>query len=149
MKQEGFQVVNENTLRFTGEVFIWTNSIKATLRHLALSSGKGSSRICLHLSERDSTQSMIIYLLENTYFRRHVHPKGCSESYTIIDGELKVDIFGVFNEDSPRTVTLNKDSPIYMHSGGVVHRPYTESIPCTYHEIYHSSFIKERDVVYV
>ena len=149
MTQEDFQLINENTLRFSGDVFIWDDNIKATLRRLALSSGKGSSRICLHESEKETTQSMVIYLVENKEFRRHVHPKGCSESYTIIDGELNVDIFETPHKDAYRTVALNKNSPVYMHRGGVIHRPYTGNIACTYHEVYHSSFIKVRDVVYL
>ena len=140
-----FRAESDNTLFFLGKHYTFSEEHKSILLQLAQASPSGTSRICLHESQSDSTQSMIICILENKGFVPHYHPVSKSESYTIIRGRLYVDIMrcdGLILE----TLCLTKENTPYMHKGLTPHRSYTLDSYAVYHEVYHGTFSREYDV---
>lgn len=137
---------NQNTLILRSKIFQFEPIIKETLLSLANAHESGTSRICLHANTSMQTQNMILCILPYKNFRRHYHPSGKNESYTILLGHLFVDIF---NEEGKlcNTLRLNSLNTPYMHAGGQRHMPYTKSKMCIYQEVYHGSFDKNIDVI--
>lgn len=143
-----FENINFNTLRFIGDQFIFNKDVKELLISTATKSNNRTSRICLHSSTRESTQNMIICILENQAFDAHRHPKGKSESYTILEGTLYVDKYN-YKHQLINSLKITSETSPYLHIGGQIHRPYTKDQICIYQEIYHGSFDKLNDVEYV
>ena len=140
--------INNNTFQFLGNNFIYTDNEKNLLINTAKLSPRKTSRICLHKNPNEVTQNMIICILPFQEFPAHKHPIGKSESYTVIEGILNVDIL-----DSKKillkTLILDSFSGPYLHIGGTIHRPYTKESFCIYQEVYHGKFSKEDDVIFV
>ncbi|WP_414153397.1 WbuC family cupin fold metalloprotein [Prochlorococcus sp. MIT 1300] len=138
--------VNENTLRVNSSGFIFKNEYRLKLIELAKKHKSGSARICLHGSTLETTQNMIICLMPHKSFQGHFHPKGKKESYTILSGVLYVERYSASNE-LISTEALTASNTPYMHLGGEKHLPYTKEEICLYQEVYHGTFIKNKDVI--
>ena len=143
-----YRFESANTAFFDGDVFQYTESDAKMLRSLAMKHPTGSARICLHKSQTEGTQNMIIYLLANRSFPAHFHPKGKSESYTIISGTLYVDLISGSNSAKKSLILTPSNTP-YMHRGRKRHKTYTKEEDCIYQEIYHGTFNKDIDVCYL
>ena len=108
--------INNNTFQFYGNHFIYTNKERALLIKAAEKSQSKTSRICMHNNPNEDTQNMIICIMPHQEFRTHMHPLGKSESYTIIEGILNVDIFDSnkkFKVFIVKTKALTKDDSGY------------------------------------
>jgi len=140
-----FRLENENTLFFTGTCYQFSTDDELMLLKLAHSSPKRTSRICLHASQADTTQSMIICIASNSSFIPHFHPESKSESYTILKGCLYVDLLS-YDSTIIETLCLTRENTPYMHSGLTPHRTYTLDTFAIFHEVYHGSFTREYDV---
>ena len=88
---------------------------------------------------------MIICILPFQEFPAHKHPKGKSESYTVIDGKLYVEKYDN-SLNLNETIVLSSYSGTYLHAGETIHKPYTKSEYCIYQEVYHGTFNKNYDV---
>jgi cupin fold WbuC family metalloprotein len=143
-----FRSENENTLFFTGRQYKFSESDESMLLRLAHSSSSGTSRICLHDSQADSTQSMIICILENKSFFPHFHPKSKSESYTLLRGRLYVDLME-YDSSIIETLCLTRENTPYMHRGLTPHKTYTLDSYAIFHEVYHGSFSRDYDVLQI
>ena len=139
------QTISEGVYQHKGGIFLFDDSIRNFLIRMAQKSRKKRSRICLHESTQSNTQNMIICLLENQKFTKHKHPLHKSESYSVISGELHLDIYKN-NETLSHKLILNSLNTPYMHPGGVIHQPYTKENMVIYHEIYHGNFDRDIDV---
>lgn len=140
-----FRAESENAVFFLGGHFTFSEEYCLMLIRLAKNSVSGTARICLHESQSESTQSMVICILENRSFRPHYHPKCKSESYTVIRGELYVDIMEYDGTVTETICLTNRNTP-YMHKGLTPHRSYTLGSYAIFHEVYHGTFAKEYDV---
>lgn len=140
-----FRYENKNTVFFTGEHYRFKEEDAAMLLRLANNSPSGSSRICLHDSQADSTQSMIICLSEYSSFAPHYHPETKSESYTILTGHLYVDLLD-YDASIIETLRLSRENTPYMHRGLTPHRTYTKDSYAIFHEVYHGPFSRDYDV---
>lgn len=138
--------ISDCVYQYTGEIFIFDKNIRNLLIETANKSIKKRSRICLHKNTDSNTQNMIICLLKNQKFTKHKHPENKSESYTVILGELYVDIYEKHDKLS-HTLTLNNLNTPYMHSGGCIHQPFTKDNIVIYHEIYHGKFNRKIDMI--
>ena len=140
-----FRSENENTLFFTGRQYMFSENDAAMLLNLAYNCPSGTSRICLHNSQEDSTQSMIICIAENKSFIPHYHPEKKSESYTLLKGRLYVDLIE-YDSSIIETFCLTRENTPYLHRGLTPHRTYTLDSYAIFHEVYHGSFIRDYDV---
>lgn len=75
----------------TGIVVVGSREIEM-VKKAASKDPFGRARICLHFSEKDKVQEMIIAMKPDTYVRPHCH-KGKSESYHIIEGSMTLVLF--------------------------------------------------------
>jgi len=140
-----FRTENENTLFFTGRFYKFSEEDELMLLRLAHSSPSRTSRICLHSSQADSTQSMIICIVRHSSFIPHFHPESKSESYTILKGCLYVDLID-YDSSVIETLRLTRENTPYMHRGLTPHRTYTLDKHAIFHEVYHGSFSRNYDV---
>ncbi len=62
------------------------------LKKMATNHSLKRARLCLHISNEDQIQEMVIVLDKDTYIRPHRHPKK-TESLHLIEGELLVVFF--------------------------------------------------------
>ena len=141
--------MNNNVLFNNEKLFNFESDKKRVLIEMAEASPRKTSRICLHQSQMDTTQSMIICILPWKEFERHHHKESSIESYTIIEGELYVEIFPNGINGKSEILKLTRDNTPYVHRGSLIHRPFTKDMGCIYHEVFHGSFKKERDVIYI
>ena len=141
--------MNSNILFNEERIFKFDSEKKKQLIEMAEISPRKTSRICLHKSQTDTTQSMIICILPWKEFERHHHRESSIESYTIIEGELYVEIFPNGVSKKSKILKLTRDNTPYVHRGSLIHRPFTKEVRCIYHEVFHGSFEKERDVIYI
>jgi cupin fold WbuC family metalloprotein len=143
-----FRSENENTLFYTGKHYNFSKYDESILLRLAHNCPSGTSRICLHNSQADSTQSMIICITENKSFVPHYHPESKSESYTLIKGRLYVDLME-FDSSIIQTLCLTRENTPYMHRGLTPHKTYTLDSYAIFHEVYHGSFSRDHDVLQI
>lgn len=85
----------------------------SVLRELAENAVLRRSRICMHLSEEDSVQEMVIGLCRDSYIRPHRH-LGKSESYHIIEGELTVILFDETGRVTKRILMSANDASLKL-----------------------------------
>ena len=97
----------------SNEVFELSKNDLSVLRELAENADLRRSRICLHLSEKDSIQEMVIGLCRGSYIRPHRHI-GKSESYHIIEGELTVIIFDESGQVTQRVEMSANDAHLNL-----------------------------------
>ena len=138
--------ISENVFRNKGSFFIFDDFMRDFLIKKAQKSPYKRSRICLHKNNDEKTQNMIICLLKNQKFSKHKHPINKNESYTVIFGDLYVDIYNKKN-CFENTIKLNKFNTPYMHQGGCIHQPYTRDSITIYHEIFHGDFDRKVDMI--
>ena len=68
---------------------VWIERLKQAARQEKL----GRARLCLHLSQDDLVQEMLIAFCRGSYIRPHRHVAK-SESFHVVEGELLVVLFG-------------------------------------------------------
>ena len=87
-----FKEYNEEVF-FAGEVIACVGAADIEfLKRRARSNKRQRVRLCAHLSTDEAVHEMLIVHARNTYVRPHKHRRK-SESFHIIEGELKVVIF--------------------------------------------------------
>ena len=74
------------------DIFELNNSALHALKESANISPLKRARICLHRSEEESVQEMILCVYRGSYVRPHRH-NGKSESFHLIEGDLSVLLF--------------------------------------------------------
>jgi cupin fold WbuC family metalloprotein len=79
-------------LHMTDEVATIDAATIRRMRDLALASPDGRARLCLHHSESDPAQEMIMALTSDNCFPVHRH-RDKAESYHILEGSLGIAIF--------------------------------------------------------
>lgn len=130
-------------------ITVITDELITDLKHRALVSSRKRFRFCLHQSNADQTQEMIIVFRQNTFMPPHRHPMGKSESYHIIEGSMKVFIFNNKGYVT-RIVELGEAGQnkafMYRLSSNFWHMPVAISEWLVYHEAYSGPFKKEIDV---
>lgn len=91
--------------------------------------------------------SMVICLHRDSYVRPHRHPAHKQETYSLVEGELEVDIF---MEDGMLALKarLDAERPVLRTSQGWYHQPKARSEFAIYQESYTWPFKKEEDVFY-
>jgi cupin fold WbuC family metalloprotein len=114
----------------------------------ALDSKMLRARICLHKSELDAQQFMLICLLKGSQVGAHRHPVGKSEAYILLNGELQVDFF----DDQGALIgqeKLDSISRCLFIPGGTFHEPKSLTNSSMYFEVYPGPFEKTVDVEYL
>lgn len=76
----------------TEDIFELKESMLLTLKESARISSLKRARICLHRSEEEVVQEMILCVYRDSYVRPHRH-NGKSESFHLIEGDLSVLLF--------------------------------------------------------
>lgn len=138
--------IEGNVILNTDDLFVLNSKTLNKLRTLADESPLKRSRILLHQNRDELTQEMIILLKNGTEFKPHRHPKEKSESYHMIHGSMKVNIFNDSGE-IVRVIYLDSRNNIYFrNSNSAWHQPVPTSDYVCYHETYTGPFVKEKDV---
>jgi len=126
-----------------------TPQIIKELKRKALDSKNKRFRLCMHHSNAHQTQEMIIVFNKGTFMPPHRHPKGKSESYHIIEGDMIVYFFNnkgeVIKKIEMGSIKRNKTC-VYRLSNSIWHMPLVVSEWLVYHETYSGPFKKEYDV---
>ena len=119
------------------------------LKRRAFESTRKRFRLCMHHSNEDQTQEMLIVFHKDTFMPPHRHPKGKSESYHIIEGSMTV-FFLNDDGDLIHEIEMEKaggSKPfLYRLSTNAWHMPFITSEWLVYHETYSGPFTKEYDV---
>lgn len=144
MKKNSNIIFNNKTICFYNKKLIKTLKIKAK------NSKNKRSRILLHTSLKSQVQEMIIALHKSSDVPAHRHPLNKSESYFIIEGKMKLEIYDKNGKVKKRINmgTINSGKPFYyrMSKGNLWHKPIATSEYCVYHETFAGPFIKSKDV---
>ena len=126
-----------------------TPKIIKDLKKRTLASKNSRFRLCMHHSNSDQTQEMIIVFHKGTFMPPHRHPKGKSESYHIIEGAMIVYFFNdegkVIKEIEMGSINHNKTC-VYRLSNSIWHMPLPVTEWLVYHETYSGPFEKSYDV---
>ena len=136
-----------NVLQAASDVYVLDAGTIQYLKILARESPLKRSRILLHESQDSAIQEMVLCVHRDSYVRPHKHPKGKSESYHLIEGEMRVNIF-TEDGDLRERIELSSKSPMYRIQGNIYHQPLPVTEWAVYHEVYQGPFNKERDVLY-
>ena len=119
------------------------------LKDRALRNDRKRARLCCHTDSGDPLHEMLIVLAKGAYFRPHKHIQK-SESFHIIDGELKVVIF---DEDGKVTEVIgmgdytSKEKFYYRLSESCFHTVIPVSYLVVFHETTNGPFRRE-DIVF-
>ena len=133
-------------LRLAGAIIEVTHADLEKLPALAAASPAKRSRICLHQSDGDLLQQMVIYLMAESYCAPHKHSTK-AESFQIIRGELDVLIF---SDDGrlERIVALGDPSTgkpfLYRLAPGIYHTVFCHQGSVLFHEITEGPFDPSR-----
>ncbi len=139
----------ENTLFFSGDIFVLDDIQIAKLKQIALNHPLKRSRLCLHKNREEAVQEMIIVAHRDSYFEGHQHPLTKPESYHIIEGELEVNIFSDTGQVIKKILLSHNANPrMYRIQGNIWHQPIPISEWVVYHEVYTGPFNKDVDVIY-
>ncbi len=131
-----------------GKYVLFSNDEISDLKVNTKQSSTGRFRHCLHQSHQDKIQEMIIGISSSSYCRPHSHPKGVSESYSIIEGILLV-LFFDQNGSVSEKVTLSKESTRVLRiNSSMIHMPLALSEVTIYHETLTGPFQKNEIVNY-
>ena len=106
-------------------------------------------RLCLHRSPAEQVQEMVIVFCGDTYIRPHRHPRGKSESYHIIEGELTVFLFDDLGNVIRRVEMGEHDSDgsfLYRLASDIWHMPVPRSEFVVFHETFTGPFRRGLDV---
>lgn len=139
----------DNTLFFSGDMFVLQEAHVCELKKLALQHQLKRSRLCLHRSRDEAVQEMIIVAHRDSHLEAHKHPLHKPESYHMIEGELAVNVFAEDGEIIERLILRHDAYPrMYRIQGNIWHQPIPISEWVVYHEVYTGPFDKDIDVVY-
>ena len=115
------------------------------LENVASAHPSNRARFCLHHSDNDLVQQMIICLAKDSYVRPHRHINK-AESFHIIKGEILV---VVFNEDGSITKKIIMSASdelsckVYRLAPGLWHTVIPLSSAAIFHEVTSGPFLKE------
>ncbi len=139
-----------NILYDTSSIYFLDDGKINELKDIALKHPLKRSRVCLHKSEQSLVHEMVIVAHSSSYLEPHRHPKNKPESYHVLEGELKVNIFdddgNLIKEEK---LFANKHPRMYRIHGQVWHQPVSLSEWVVYHEVATGPFVKEIDVEYL
>jgi cupin fold WbuC family metalloprotein len=118
------------------------------LRAAAAASPRGTARLCLHRSDSDPVQEMVIALTDASVFPPHRHLQK-SESFHILDGRLAVLIFDTNGALMERIELASDDVDggvrMYRLSEPFWHTVYPRSPYVVFHETTTGPYEPERD----
>jgi cupin fold WbuC family metalloprotein len=129
-------------------VFVLESSIVESLIQAARNSPMRRARICLHSGLDSPVQEMIIALCRDSIVEPHIHPSHKPESYHLVYGSMKVNIFDSSGCCVQQIHLQQGGAHMYRIRGGVWHQPLAVSDCAVYHEVYTGPFSKEADVCY-
>lgn len=139
-----------NILYDTSSIYFLDDGKINELKDIALKHPLKRSRVCLHKSEQSLVHEMVIVAHSSSYLEPHRHPKNKPESYHVLEGELKVNIFDddgdLIKEEK---LFANKHPRMYRIHGQVWHQPVPQSEWVVYHEVATGPFVKDEDVIYM
>lgn len=141
--------INQEVFYAQEDIIKLSNKDIEFLKIKAAGNKRGRARLCTHLSVESSLHEMVIALDKKTYVRPHKH-LGKSESFHIIEGNLKVVIFDdkgnvkeVINMDDYRS----QDAFYYKLSKACFHTVIPLSNFVIFHETTNGPF-KGGDTIY-
>ncbi|MDC0453482.1 WbuC family cupin fold metalloprotein [Alphaproteobacteria bacterium] len=142
--------MDTNSLYIKESIFTLDSKKIEFLKKKALESNNKRFRFCLHQNNNDNVNEMIIAAHISTIIEPHRHPINKPESYYIIEGSLRVNIFND-NRQVIQIINLYSDKypKMYRIMGKIWHQPVPISEWVIYHEVYTGPFIKELDVEYL
>ncbi len=133
------------------EILAVTPETVLHLKEQALRSPLKRFRLCMHHTNQDQTHEMLIVFHHDSFMPPHRHPRGKSESYHIVEGEMAVYFF----DDSGNVIKViemaggARGKPfLYRLSGSIWHMPVPKSQWIVYHETYSGPFEKKNDVLF-
>lgn len=139
-----------NSLYIDESIFILDEEKIKFLKQKALKSNEKRFRYCLHKNNTEKVNEMIIAAHITTEIKPHRHPINKPESYYIIEGELRVNLFNDLKEIIKYIDLSAKKYPkMYRIQGNIWHQPVPISEWVIYHEVYTGPFVKEIDVEYL
>jgi len=141
--------MNNNVLINKSKYFFLEDKNIINLKKIAFEHPLKRSRICLHSSNENNVQEMIIVAHKSTDIGIHRHPINKPESYHVLEGLLKVCIFDDYgNIKIEKELFSDKHPRMYKIDGNIWHKPIPISEWVVYHEVATGPFVKEKDVEY-
>ena len=138
--------IKDNVIFNEDDIFVLDNDMLNQLYRLARASSLKRSRIVVHKDINDKTHEMIILLMKNSKFKPHRHPKNKSESYHLMSGVMKVNIFDDKGKVIRTIKLVDSGNKYFRNSNGAWHQPIPLTEYVLYHETYTGPFNKEKDV---
>lgn len=136
-----------NVIQIPDEIAVVTWDDLNRLKRIASKHPKQRARLLLHRDHNAHVQEMIICARTESYIRAHRHPRECTESYHLMDGEMAIKIYKD-NGEIADVVMLRGGTRFYRLTGGWYHEPVVLGRWAVYHEVFSGPFDKERDVQY-
>ena len=141
--------MENNVVENKSDVFFLNQNEILNLKELALNHVLKRSRLCLHSSNINNVQEMIIVAHKSSIIETHRHPIDKPESYHVLEGQLMVNIY---NDNgiiiSQETLYADKHPRMYRIEGNIWHQPIPMTEWVVYHEVATGTFEKEKDVEY-
>ncbi len=139
-----------NSIYIKDEIFVLDKEKIKILKSKAFQSNNKRFRYCLHKNNSEKVNEMIIAAHISTNIPPHRHPINKPESYYIIEGKLRVNLFNK-QKKIIQFIDLSADNypKMYRIQGNIWHQPVPISEWVIYHEVYTGPFIKEEDVEYL
>ena len=141
--------MENNVIINKSDVFVLNNKDIIHLKTLAINHSFKRSRICLHSSNNNNVQEMIIVAHKSSNIQIHKHPINKPESYHVLEGKLLVKIFDdMGNIKLQEHLYSNKYPRMYRIEGNIWHQPIPITEWVVYHEVATGPFDKDKDVEY-
>jgi cupin fold WbuC family metalloprotein len=138
----GFVRVNEEVYVADGNPTIVTDDAIAFLKSAAAENRRGRARLCAHPGNGDALHEMLIAHTGGAYVQPHKH-RGKSESFHIIEGRLKIFLFG---DDATWEQTIQMAPPggggsfFYRLHSETFHSVLPETDFVVFHEVTNGPF---------
>ena len=134
MKMEFISVKKAKTpsFRVKSDLFILNNATFEFLKEKAEIHKSKKARICLHYSDSDKVNEMIICTYKGSYIRPHMHIEKC-ESYHVIEGTFSLIIFDNTGKII-KVINIEKDNIIKVPCA-LWHTMIVTSEYCIIHEV--------------
>jgi len=137
---------NSNIITNKKTICFYNKNLIKILKKKAKKAKNKRSRILTHTSLKSQVQEMIIALHKSSDVPAHQHPYNKSESYFIIEGTMKLEIYDKKGKVK-KTInmgTVRSGKPFYyrMSKGNLWHKPIATSEFYIYHEKYAGPFKK-------